>query len=88
MTDMEEMNEKDLENISGGMITFEPLRKVMKKHGISTYTLQEKYDFNPAEITRLKYNHDYTKRLIDKLCEELHVKPSDIFEFVDDDKQQ
>ena len=81
-----ELKEEDLKNISGGMISFEPLRELMKQRGISTYTLQEKYGFNPADVSRLKYNHDYTMKMVKRLCEIFNCEPSDIIKIVEDDK--
>lgn len=69
------------------IITFDPLRKTMKKKGISTYTLQDKYGFNPADISRLKYNHNYTLKMVDRLCKILQCQPGDVIGFTSDETE-
>ena len=78
------LKEEYLENVSGGMISFEPLYETLKKHNISTNTLQEKYGLNPAHINRIEYNHDYVMKMVKKLCEIFNCEPEDIIKIVDD----
>lgn len=78
--------EKDLENVSGGMISFKPLNQTLKKKGISIKTLEEECGLNHAQINRIKYDHGFAMKLVKKLCEILNCEPSDIIEIVDDDK--
>lgn len=84
---MSEIKDNDLENISGGTISFEPLRELMKERGISTYTLQDEFGFNPADINRANYNHNYTMKMVKRLCEIFNCEPQDIIKIVDDDAQ-
>lgn len=67
------------------MITFEPLWRTMKKQHISIYDLQEKYEFNGADIHRLKHNHNYTLKMLNRLCEILHCQPGDLIRYVPDE---
>ena len=78
--------EKDLESVSGGMISFKPLNQTLKKKGISIKTLEEECELNPAQLNRIKYDHGFAMKMVKKLCEVLNCEPSDIIEIVDDDK--
>lgn len=84
--EISEFNEDDLENVSGGMISFEPLQKLLEKNNITTHNFQEKYGFNPAHLERMKYNHDFLTKMVNKLCEIFNCEPSDIIEIIDADK--
>ena len=78
--------EKDLENVSGGMISFKPFNQTLKKKGISIKMLEEECGLNPAQINRIKYDHGFAMKMVKKLCEILNCEPSDIIEIVNDDK--
>lgn len=62
------------------MISFEPLWKTMKKKGVTTYTLVNKYKMSKATIDRLKHNRNMTLQTIEDLC---HILGCRIEEVVD-----
>jgi DNA-binding Xre family transcriptional regulator len=64
------------------MISFEPMRKLMKEKGITQYQLLKDGVLLPAYVTRLSCNHNFTLKFIDKLCRELDCQPGDLIEYV------
>lgn len=70
------------------MITFEPLWDLLKEKEISTLTLQDKYGFSPVDICRLRYNHNFTLKMLNKLCKILHCQPGDIIRYVPNEKSE
>ncbi|MCI8483107.1 MAG: helix-turn-helix transcriptional regulator [Lachnospiraceae bacterium] len=60
------------------MISFEPFWMMLKDRKISIYDLEYTYNLNPAEISRLKHNHNFTLKSINRLCQIFHCQPSDI----------
>lgn len=63
------------------MIVYTPLWETMKKKGITTYTLINKYNISSSTINRLRHNMGVTTRLIDVLCVILGCKVEDIMKF-------
>ena len=66
------------------MVNYEPLWKIMKQKGITTYTLINKYNFNPRTINNLKHNKGITVDTLEKLCKILNCTPNDILQFDDE----
>ncbi len=60
------------------MIVYTPLWDTMKKRGISTYALINKYNISSSTINRLRHNMGVTTQLIDDLCVILDCKVEDI----------
>lgn len=67
------------------MISFDPLWIMLKEKNISTYDLEYIYDLNPAEISRMKHNHNFTLKFISRLCNIFDCQPNDIIVYLDDD---
>lgn len=65
------------------MITFEPFWETLRRRGISTYDLEYQYDLNPAEISRLKHNHNFTLHSVDKYCRLLGCRVEEIIWYVE-----
>lgn len=65
------------------MIVFDPLWKTMKEKEITQYKLINKYGVSPGQITRLKKNQNVNSHTINRLCEILDCKVSDIMEYRD-----
>ena len=65
------------------MITFDPLWKTLRSRGISTYDLEYQYGINPAEISRLKHNHNFTLRSVDKFCKLLGCSPEEVIGYAE-----
>lgn len=51
---------------------------MMKQRGISVYSLEYDYELNPAEISRLKHNHNFSLRTLDRYCDLFHCRIEDI----------
>lgn len=66
------------------MIDFSPFWKMMSIRGISTYDLEYTYELNPAEISRLKNNHNFTLSTLNHYCEIFHCRLEDIVVYVDE----
>ncbi|MDE7477918.1 MAG: helix-turn-helix transcriptional regulator [Lachnospiraceae bacterium] len=60
------------------MMKLSPFWDMLSRRGISTYDLEYKYDINPAEISRLKHNHNFTLSTIDRYCELFDCRIEDI----------
>lgn len=68
------------------MIVYSPLWITMKKRGISTYALINKFGISSSTINRLRHNQGVTTQLIDDLCKILNCKVEDILKFEKDNK--
>jgi len=60
------------------MIVFDKLWETMKKEGITTYALIEKYNIDTRTIRRLKANKNTTTDTLSKLCDILKCNLEDI----------
>lgn len=63
------------------MIVYTPLWDTMKKRGISTYALINKYNISSSTINRLRHNMGVTTQLINDLCVILDCKVEDIMKY-------
>ena len=70
------------------MIKMSPFWNMLAERGISIYDLEYKYHFNPAEISRLKHNHNFTLRTIDRYCTIFQCNIDDIITYVDVGKEE
>lgn len=68
------------------MITYKPLWETMKKKGVSTYTLINKYSISSSTIHRLRHDQGVTTQLIDDLCKILNCKVEDIIKYEPSDE--
>ena len=68
------------------MIVFDKLWITMKKQGITTYALREKWDIDSRTIRRLQANDNMETKTLNKLCTILSCKLEDIAEFIEDEK--
>lgn len=69
------------------MIVYTPLWDTMKKRGISTYALINKYNISSSTINRLRHNMGVTTQLIDDLCVILDCNVEDIMKYENNDKK-
>jgi len=60
------------------MIKYTPLWDTMKKKGITTYALINKYNISSSSINRLRHNMGVTTQMIDDLCNILNCEVEDI----------
>lgn len=65
------------------MIVFDPFWQLMKERQISTYALEYTYELNPADISRLKHNHNFTLNSIDRFCCLFSCQPKDLLLYID-----
>lgn len=66
------------------MISWQPFWNLMKERGISTYNLEYEYMINPAEISRLKHNHNFTMSTLDWYCGLFHCEVKELIVYVPD----
>lgn len=66
------------------MISIEPFWSQMEKKGISTYAMENTYNLNPSEIFRLRNNHNFTLKTLNRLCEIFDCDISDIITYIPD----
>ena len=70
------------------MIVFNRLWSTMKAKNISTYALREYYGIESRTIRRLKANQNVTTDTLNKLCDILACRLSDIAEYKPDQKEK
>lgn len=63
------------------MIVYTPLWETMKKKGVTTYTLREKFKISGSTVQRLKNNMSVSTNTLADLCELLDCELSDIARF-------
>lgn len=72
------------------MISFEPLRKILSKRGITTYYLRNKcgiYNLDNKTIKRLMLDESVSTNTINSLCNILDCDILEIMEFQSDKKK-
>lgn len=73
------------------MISFEPLRKMLKNRNISTYYLRNKcgpYNLDSKTIQRFMNDESISTYTLNSLCNILDCSPSDLIEFTPDMETQ
>lgn len=71
------------------LISFEPLRKMLKEKGISSYYLRNKCGYNNLDsktIQRLMNDDSVSTNTLNALCNILNCDISDIIEFTPDNQ--
>ena len=63
------------------MIVYTPLWETMRKKGVTTYTLREKWNISGSTVQRLKKNMSVSTNTLDDLCILLECELSDIAKF-------
>lgn len=69
------------------MITYEPLRKILKERGISTYYLRNKcgyFNLDSKTIQRLMNDDSVSTNTLNALCNILNCDITDIVTFMPD----
>lgn len=67
------------------MISYEPFWNTLKKRGITTYALINKYNISSATIDRMKKGGGISTMKIDDFCRILDCKVSDIIRYLPDE---
>lgn len=65
-----------------GMILTTPFWDMCKREGITVYKLEYEYDLNPAEISRLKHNHNFSLKTLDRYCELFQCGIEDVIVYI------
>lgn len=68
------------------MMSFEPLWQTMRKKGITTYTLTEKYNVSRGTLDNLKHNRNVTLITVERMCQILDCKVEDVIVYKKDHK--
>ena len=63
------------------MIVYTPLWETMKKKGVTTYTLREKYKISGSTVQRLKKNMSVSTNTLCDLCSLLDCELYEVAEF-------
>ena len=85
---IDEMTDEELDNVSAGMITFDPFWEFLEKNGISKYKLIKDGIITQTELTRMHYHGDnFSFKFINKLCKELNCNVSDVIAYVDEPEE-
>lgn len=66
------------------MISIEPFWEQMERKGITTYAMQNQFDLNPCEISRLRNNHNFTLKTLNRLCTLFECDINDIIIYTPD----
>ena len=69
------------------MISYAPLWKTMRKHGISTYMLLKNHHFSRGTLDSLKQGRNITTATLNDLCSILDCRVEDILEYIPDERQ-
>ncbi len=73
------------------MISFEPLRKLLDQHKISTYYLRNKcgeFNLDSKTIQRLMRDESVSTYTINSLCNILNCTPAELMTFTPDTPQE
>lgn len=68
------------------MMSYIPFWEQMNRKGINTYKLENQYELNPAEIDRLKKEHNFTVKTLERYCKIFDCNISDIVTYIPDKK--
>ncbi|MDE6389735.1 MAG: helix-turn-helix transcriptional regulator [Lachnospiraceae bacterium] len=70
------------------MISYEPLWETMRRKGITTYALINRYGIPASTVHTLKHNNNITMYTLEKLCNALECSADSVVKFVSDDKER
>ncbi len=68
------------------MISYAPFWETLKKRGVSTYALINRYGISSATISRMKNGGGISTLKIDDFCRILNCRVEDIIEYTDENK--
>ena len=81
---VKELDEEDLDNIAGGMISFEPLYELLRKNNITKEQLLNNDVLNPAHITRLTTDHNF----FEDFCKKHNIDLEELLEYINNKKEE
>lgn len=70
------------------MIVYTPLWETLKRKGLSTYTLRNKFEISGSTVQRLRKNMSVSTNTLDDLCKLLKCTLNDIAAFVPDEADE
>ena len=65
------------------MIVYTPLWETLKRKGMSTYTLRNKFEISGSTVQRLRRNMSVSTNTLDDLCRLLDCKLSEVAEYIE-----
>lgn len=68
------------------MIVYTPLWETLKRKGLSTYTLRNKFEISGSTVQRLRKNMSVSTNTLDDLCKLLDCALYDVAAFVPDEE--
>jgi DNA-binding Xre family transcriptional regulator len=69
------------------MISYAPFYETMKKKGITTYQLIERYHISRSLLDRLKHNKPISTVTLNDLCSFLDCRVEDILVYIEDTEE-
>ena len=70
------------------MISFEPLRKTLKKNGVTTYKLIKEYKISGSTIDSIRNDRPVNTTTINDLCNILDCRVEDVIVYHRDSKEE
>ena len=67
------------------MITYEPLWETMRRKGITTYALIQRYHFSRGTLDSLKHNRNISTATLNDLCNILSCPVEDVLRHIPDE---
>lgn len=69
------------------MIVYTPLWETLKRKGLSTYTLRNKFEISGSTVQRLRKNMSVSTNTLDDLCKLLDCTLYDVAAFEPDEEK-
>lgn len=67
------------------MISYSPLWETMRKRGITTYTLINKYHFSKGTLDSLKHDRNISTATLDDICKILDCRVEEVLVYIPED---
>ena len=67
------------------MISYSPLWETMRKRGITTYTLINKYHFSKGTLDSLKHDRNISTATLDDICKVLDCRVEEVLVYIPED---
>ncbi len=70
------------------MISYAPFWKTLKRKGVSTYILINRYGMSSNRFTRMRKNQPLSTTSLDDFCRILDCRVEDIVEYLPDEQEK
>lgn len=67
------------------VISYSPLWETMRKRGITTYTLINKYHFSKGTLDSLKHDRNISTATLDDICKILDCRVEEVLVYIPED---